>query len=118
MYRRNGTDDNYDRVSNVFTAIAADDDSSFDCRTLQLRQNQFVEVEIGDVIGACIYQPSSFAVPLGVVGARVGGSLTDAGTCSFNSLPRNVNVLPVNRRDGLILHVYASEIFQTLISEL
>ena len=113
VYRRNETGGGYVRVSNVFTAFAADDiDASFDCRMISLQRSQFVEVKTGDVIGVCILSQS-----LDVVSTRTGESLMAAGTCGFNSLPVSADTFGMSTMDGLLLHVYADEIFQTLISE-
>ena len=94
----------------MFTAFGdTDSDNSFDCRVIQLRSNQFVEVKTGDVIGVCI--PSR--QPLSIIGQGANDySLREqSGACDFNAVPDNVN--PQVTRDGFILHVYADEIFQT-----
>ena len=117
VYRLNQTGNGYDRVSRVYTAFGLDDiDATIDCQILQLRQNRFAQVQAGDVIGACIYQPTSNASPLDVIGRRATGqSLMQGarGACSFNSLPESTNQL--TSRDDLVMLIYADQIFQNNI---
>ena len=114
VYRSNGTGDGYVKVSDVFTASVTDDDTDQNphCHVIRLRRSQIVEVETGDVIGACILSTS-----LDVARAGATDSPMAAGTCGFNLLPASVEAFEMSRMDGLILHVYADDIFQTLISE-
>lgn len=115
VYRLNQTGNGYDRVSRVYTAFGLDDiDASIDCRILQLGQNQLVQVETGDVVGACIYRSTSNASPLDIIGrGATGQSLMQGGACSFNSLPGSVtNQLTIS--DGLAMLIYADQIFQNM----
>lgn len=114
VYRLNQTGNGYDRISRVYTALGLDDiDSTVDCQVLQLRQNQFAQVQTGDVIGACVYRPTSNASPLDVIGrGGTGQSLMQGGACSFNSLPETTNQL--TSRDGLVMLIYADQIFQNM----
>ena len=117
VYRLNATSNSYVRVSRVYTAFGVDDiDSTIDCRSLQLRRNQFTQVQAGDVIGACIYQPSSNAKPLNVVGRGVSGqqALMQGGACSFNSLPQSTTQPGLTAVDGLVLLVFADQIIEAV----
>ena len=114
VYRLNQTNSGYDRVSRVYTAFGIDDiDATVDCQNLQLQQRQFAQVQSGDVIGACIYQATSSASPLNVIGSgATGQSLMEGGGCNFNSLPRSTNQL--TSRNGLVMLVYADQIIENM----
>ena len=117
VYRLNQTTSSYDRVSRVYTAFGMDDiDATVDCQILQLRQNQFAQVQTGDVIGACIYRSTSNSSPLDIIGREATGqsSLMQGGTCSFNSLPASVTNNVFLTRDGLVMLIYADQIFQNM----
>ena len=113
VYRLNQTGTGYDRVSRTYTAIGNDDiDELVDCQILQLGQNQVAQVQTGDIIGACIYRPTSNVSPLDVIrSGATGQSLMQGGTCSFNSLPVSVTN-QLTTRDGLVMLIYADQIFQ------
>ena len=116
VYRRREDMSSYDRVSSVFTATGPEEIDRFDCGNLEVGQNEYAQVEVGDVIGVCITGPPGDARPLFVIGRGAPGhSLMGGASCSYNSLPDNAN--PRNRMNGFILHVYATEIIQTLTSK-
>ena len=114
VYRLNQTGSGYGRISRVYTAFGIDDiDATIDCQILQLRQNQFAQVQTGDVIGACIYQATSNASPLNVIGSgATGQSLMGGEGCSLNSLPQSTSQL--TRRDSLVMLIYADQIFENM----
>ncbi len=115
VYRLNQTGNGYDRVSRVYTTIGDDDiDATIDCQILQLSQNQFAQVQTGDVIGACIFRSTSNSSPLDVIGrGATGQTLMQGGTCSFNSLPVSTTNQFITS-NGLVMLIYADQIFTNM----
>jgi hypothetical protein len=100
-------------VSRVYTAVGEDDvDATVDCQILQLSQNQFAQVQTGDIIGACIFRLTSNSSPLDVIG-RGQSSLMQGGTCSFNSLPVSTTNQLITS-NGLVMLIYADQIFTNM----
>ena len=114
MSASNGSDV-YQRVSNTFTidrVFALDPIfSGFNCH------NEFVarvEVQRGDVLGACIFDPDNgiFLVhsQLDVVGEASGYSLlemNDVSECDFGAIPSRVSASRLTESTSRILHLYA-----------
>ena len=117
----------YDIVSSVFIAertssdVTTDlDGEDFACMNLTL--NDTVPVNAGDVLGACISDPSGGVRQLDIVGRLIDGEshssmLLRAGVtgCTPDSVPSSV--IPSKTSGSRLLHLYANIGIFTLVSK-
>ena len=120
VYRRmlasNGSDV-YQRVSNTFTIdrILLLDPifPGFNCHNEFIAGGEVVELQMGDVLGACIFDPEDGLFShsqLDVVGEASGYSLlemNDVSECDFRAIPSRVSAPRLTERTSRILHLYA-----------
>ena len=121
VYRRisdsGGDGDFYQRVSSPYTAykIALFDpiSSRFNCDN-ELDIGSEVEVQMGDIVGACIFDPDNNGIfihsQIDVVGTANGYSLLemdDISECGADALPSQVLASDLGEQTSRILHVYA-----------
>ena len=70
-------------------------------------------IQIGDVIGACVFNPIGVSFhQLNVVGRMNGESLLEAdlppSSCNINSIPSTVSEDDLDNRNDRRLHIYAN----------
>ncbi len=119
VYRETSQGSNvYIPVSDAFTtgtSIFNHGSASFACRTYNPQQT--IQIQAGDIIGACIYNPPNEGglvgtrIQLDVVGQNAGNdsflmSTDDNTECGNSAVPSSVSNL--NRADGFVLHVNAN----------
>ncbi len=117
VYRETSPGSNtYSPISDPFntgTTFRNHGEDTFTCITFQA--GQILQVQAGDMLGACIYDPPngflSNRVQLDVVGQQAGSdqylmSATDNSGCNNSAVPNFVSGL--SRADSFVLHVYAS----------
>ena len=109
----------YQQVSSTFTAdrVALSQNpisSGFNCHDELDIGSEAVEVQRGDVIGACIFDPNNFVIfihsQLDVVGEGSGSSLlemNDVSECDFDAIPSRVSASSLREQTSRILHLYA-----------
>ena len=118
VYR--AVDTGYQRVSSVITVswLGRDINRSQDFNCYNVSVDSFT-VQAGDIVAACIYEPSSQPVilyrgsprQLDLVGQGVAGHFlmqtNSANQCRENSLPSFVSYNQLSTRNSRILHLYA-----------
>ncbi len=115
VYRETSPGSNtYSPISDPFitgTSLLDHGQNNFTCKTFQADQS--IQVQAGDMIGACIYDPTDrfIRTQLDVVGREAGSdrflmSATDNSGCNNSAVPNSVSGL--TRADSFVLHVYAS----------
>ena len=119
VYRETNPGSNaYTPISDPFntgTTFFSHGGNSFTCITYPAGQT--IQVQAGDMIGACIYDPpneggiTGSRVQLDVVGQEAGSdrflmSATDNSGCSNSAVPDSVSGL--SRADSFVMHIYAS----------
>ena len=111
VYRKIGN--RYQRVSDIFTFVIPGDqidaaNSNFVCTTKNVTPN--VDVEVGDIIGACVYDPDSLPKRLEIVGRTNSDYfLKKRNTlygCNINSVPSNIPRDQLSTATSRILHRY------------
>ena len=123
MYRRildsGGDGDFYQRVSNTFTAdrvaFINPISSGFNCHDELDIGSEAVEVQRGDVVGACVFDPENHLIifvhsQLDVIGEADGYSLlemNDVSECDFGEIPSRVSASDLRETTSRILHLYA-----------
>ena len=114
VYRRmgSGIDTHYIRVdSSLRTVERRDSEDDFWCLEENVRNFQ---IEVGNVVGACIYDPQDnrrVIKQLDIVGQANGYSLmqmNDVSDCSDRSMPSNISSSQLSSIDSRILHLYAT----------
>ena len=113
-----GEDDYYERVSEVFTAVTATTDIGFSDGLNQMGFNCYTDlidvgdspltIWAGDIIGACVFDPSGgFRRELDIVGEVSGESLMEADIdCDMHS--RMIQQSEFQLRNDRRLHIYAN----------
>ena len=106
----------YSAVSDVFTTGRTDLDSrNFACQKYQAINP--VQIEAGDVIGACIYNPPeegifSRRVELVIVGQTASADqylmMTDGSGCGDFTVPNYFSISSLNKLNSNVLHVSGS----------
>ena len=104
----------YSAVSTVFRARRNDNNhgsQSFTCVVISF--NSPVEVQAGDMIGACIYEPPSLStVQLDVVGQNASADRylmrTSNSGCSNIAVPSSVMNSSLTKLESLELHIHAN----------
>ena len=114
VYRRENFENGsfyYERVSNMDTIYRSrsnvNNNGNFECRN---RNNPDFEIEAGDVIGVCIFDPDgNNRRQLDLVGQTSGYSLMgmSADGCSRTTIPSNISSSQLSVISQRILHVYA-----------
>ena len=122
VYRNDMTDSGglyYQRVSRTFTAdrVATSQNpisSGFNCHDELDIGSEAVEIQRGDIVGACIFDPNDYLIfvhsQLDVVGEASGYSLLemrDISECDFNAVPNQILVSNLREQTSRILHLYA-----------
>ena len=109
----------YQQVSSTFTAdrVALTSNpisSGFNCHDELDIGNEAVQVQRGDLVGACIFDPDNFLIfahsQLDVVGEASGYSLLemeDVSECDFGAIPSQISASDLRERTSRILHLYA-----------
>ena len=83
----------------------------FSCDSETLNPPAFINIEAGDVIGACVFNPDGGRRRLNLVGNAIGYSLmqtADVSGCSLTSVPSLISSSQLSDRDSRILHLYAN----------
>ena len=131
VYRRisNDSGEFYQRVSDVFTAVRYSILSpfgpyisgGFNCHNIFELGDEDVEVQAGDIVGACIFDPDNVLFfinsQLDVIGDANGYSLhvmNDVSDCDFGAIPSTVEATDLREVSSRILHIHA-EISKFLI---
>ena len=120
VYRRVASNghDVYQQISNTFTVdrIALFDPISrgFNCHNEFIAGGEAVEVQRGDVLGACIFDPDNGIIlvhsQLDVVGEASDYSLLemdDVSECDFGAVPSRILASNLREQTSRILHLYA-----------
>ena len=109
----------YQQVSRTFTAdrVALTQNpisSGFNCHDELDIGSEAVEVQKGDVIGACIFDPDNFFLiihsQLDIVGEANDHSLlemNDVSECDFGAIPSRISATDLREQTSRILHLYA-----------
>ena len=130
VYRKmgSGADEYYEQVSQLFSAVTATNNlariDSTGTIDAAIRQQGFtcyddsitapLTVQAGDIIGACIFNPTDGAFfirrQLDVVGRFDGESLLRMGSggCSTTSLPTEIRASQLSNVNSRRLHIYAN----------
>lgn len=115
VYRRmgSGNDTHYSRVeSSVRTATVRNHQmSNFGNFLCQYQNVADFDVEVGDIVEACIYESSRYykRKQLHIVGQANGYSLTqtsDESHCGDNSMPSRISTSQLSTIDSKILHLF------------
>ena len=121
VYRRMSSDSGefYQRVSDVFTAVRYGYFSpyisrGFNCHNIFDLGDEDVEVQAGDIVGACIFDPENALIfinsQLDVIGDANGYSLhvmNDVSDCDFGEIPSTVEDSALREVSSRILHIHA-----------
>ena len=116
VYRQQMTDDSdsYDIVSSTLPIELSGEqlnnaESELVCATVNVPA---VDIEAGDVLGACVFNPSGGPRRLLIVGEASGYFLMQTMTstgCSLDAgMPPNVAISDLSNVDSRLLHVYAN----------
>lgn len=122
VYRRTGTGDNssYVMVNSSLQRVTRDNQTvgangmDFVCRNRNAGPSD-IKVETGDVVGACIYDPTDLIgqnvvrKQLDIIGQASGYSLMkkdDVSECGPTSMPSVISNSSLSRVDSTILHLY------------
>ena len=119
IYRESGSVSGvYDTVSSVFIAERTSSDVTTDLdgedfACVNLTVNDTVPVNAGDVLGACVTDPSGVVRHLDIVGTHRDGERgssmllrTDGVGCTPDSVPSSV--IPTKMSESRLLHLYAN----------
>lgn len=114
IYRRNSQTNSYHAVSQAFNAERNSENigqDSFTCTTLDLRRP--ITVQVGDVLGACIFDPpSSDIFQLDIVGSNAGDErylMTHRhARCGIVDVPSTVESTSLVRESSLVLHIHGN----------
>ena len=106
----------YQQISSTFTAdrvVLGQNPISSGYDELDIG-SEAVEVQRGDVIGACIFDPENLQIlihsQLDVVGEASGYSLlemNDISECGFGAVPSRISASNLREQTSRILHLYA-----------
>ena len=110
VYREVGTD--YQKVMSSETTVSwhgrdMHRSQNFNCYNVSV--DGFI-VQAGDLVAACIYNPSGLARQFDLDGRSVSGSLkqTFINQCNQNSLPSAVSDNLLSNENSRVLHLYAT----------
>ena len=118
VYRESGSNSgSYNNISPVFVVERSSSDvtielgdGDFETACVDFTVNDPVPVNIGDVLGACIFDPSGSTQQLDIVGNDVTQSSTllrdENNDCSSGSL--SPTVTPPDMIGNMLLHLYAN----------
>ena len=115
VYRETSDDPGqYQRISDTFVISYTgrdikDEDSDFVCNTFDASPD--LDIEAGDVFGACVFDPSGGSRrQLEIVGEASGYSLMqmDSSGCSRTSIPSTISTGDLSNVNSRLLHVYAN----------
>ena len=101
----------YANVSNLLTITLPDTQlrDGFKCSTFN---STTVDIEAGDVVGACIFNPESGPAkrPLDLVGTAQNCSILYMGKdeCSLSTIPSRISRAQLSNDNSKILHLYAN----------
>ena len=112
-----GEDEYYERVSEVFTAVTATTNVGFSDVLNEIGFNCYTDlidvgdspltIHAGDIIGACVFDPSGPRRELDIVGEVSGESLMEANIdCDLHS--HMIQQSELQTRDNRRLHIYAN----------
>ena len=120
VYRRMASNghDVYQQISNTFTVdrifLLDPISRGFNCHNEFVTGGEAVEVQRGDVLGACIFDPDNVFIfvhsQLDVVGEASNYSLLemdDVSECDFDAVPSQVLASNLREQTSRILHFYA-----------
>ena len=119
VYRRRMTltddSDSYENVSSMLTIRLTGRQlnnarSDLVCATVNVSDFD-VDIEAGDVLGACVFNPSGGPNRrLLIVGQASGYSLMEMNStgCSLDAMPSNVSTSDLSNVNSRLLHVYAN----------
>ena len=116
VYREMNNDPGqYQRITNTFVTISytetqiRDENGNFVCNTFDVSPD--IDIEAGDVFGACVFDPSGKRPRrLEIVGEASGYSLMQMSSsgCSLDAMPSNVSTSDLSNVNSRLLHVYAN----------
>ena len=105
----------YQRISDTFVTISytgtqiRDENGNFVCNIFDVSPD--LDIEAGDVFGACVFNPSGIRPRrLEIVGEASGSSLMEMSSsgCSLTSIPSTISTSDLSNVNSRILHVYAN----------
>lgn len=118
VYRRmgSGNDTHYRKVESSQRVIQRRDDQipsadNFWCRNLNNNNNRQFDIEIGDIVAACIYEPTQTnRKQLDIVSEAIDHSLmqtSNENQCGDNMMPSSISGSQLSIVDSRLLHLSA-----------
>ena len=112
VYRRSGDGGQLIQLSGSLSTVTLGRTSltsGFNCLNISIT-NGDLSVQINDVVGACVVDPTGSSKELNIVGEASGHSLsmTDGAGCGSNQIPSLIEATQLSTIDSRILHIYAN----------
>jgi hypothetical protein len=110
-----GNSTQYERVESSLLTITArifpTQSSDFSCRDIDLDTDEQFNIETGDIVGVCVFNPTQDArEPMDIVSEANGYSLMQNSVslpCRYNTIPSVISSSQLSRVESRLLHLSA-----------